>query len=126
MLIHRNAIDPKTEIPHPIVRIENAIKEAKVHIDFYKRAEEQVGEIIKKLQEILPIKYEVRKIAIKIPAQYSGQGYGIFKNYGRVLKDEWQKDGSLIIELEIAAGLQAELFDKLNRLTHGQVESKII
>ena len=39
-IIHRNAIDPKTNLPHPPQRIENAFKEAKVHIDEFKKAEE--------------------------------------------------------------------------------------
>ena len=32
-MIHRNAVDPKTHIPHPPGRIEAAMDEAKVHID---------------------------------------------------------------------------------------------
>ena len=43
-----------------------------------------------------------------------------------MLRDEWQNDGSLKAILEIPAGLQTELFDKLNSLTHGEIESKII
>ena len=70
MLISRNAMDPKTKLPHPALRIENAIEEAKVKIDEYKTAEEQVEDILKKLRTIIPIKFEKREIAVKIPAQY--------------------------------------------------------
>ena len=32
-LIHRNGVDPKTHLPHPLTRIENAFAEAKAHVD---------------------------------------------------------------------------------------------
>ena len=32
-LIHRNAVDSKTGLPHPVKRIEAAMEEARVHID---------------------------------------------------------------------------------------------
>ena len=47
-LIHRNAVDPKTNLPHPPKRIENAMEETKVHIDEFKSAEEQVKEVVNK------------------------------------------------------------------------------
>src|SRR3989338_228248 len=32
-IIHRNCVDPKTHLPHPVTRIENAFEEAKFHVD---------------------------------------------------------------------------------------------
>ena len=32
-IIHRNGVDPKTHMPHPPQRIENAFEEAKFHVD---------------------------------------------------------------------------------------------
>ena len=125
-LIHRNAIDPKTNLPHPVTRIELAMHEAKVNIDEFKKAEAQVEDIIKKLRSIIPLKYEIREIAVKIPAQFSGQIYGILKQFGKIIKDEWQNDGSLVIFMEIPAGLQMELTDKLNHLTHGDIDLKVL
>lgn len=125
-LIHRNAINPQTNAPHPPQRIENAIGEAKVNIDYFKSAEEQVQEIIKQINAILPIKYEIREISIKIPSQYAGQSFTILKQFGKVLRDDWQSDGSLLALVEVPAGLQNELFDKLNNLTHGSIETKIV
>ena len=124
-LIHRNAIDSKTGLPHPPQRIERAMEEAGVHIDENKSAEEQVEEVLKKLRAIIPIKFERREIAVKIPAQYAGHSYTVLKKY-KLLKDEWQNDGSLVAVVEIPAGLQDDFFDELNKISHGEVESKII
>ena len=125
-LIHRNAIDPKTGNPHPPQRIKNAVEEAKIRIDNYKTAEEQIQDIISQLKTVLPIKFETRTIMIKVSAQYAAQSYNALKQYGKLLKEEWQNDGSLVVNIELPAGLQEDLFSKLNNLTHGSIESKII
>jgi len=125
-IIHRNAVDPKTGLPHPPQRIENVMNEKKVSIDPFKTAESQVEKVVSALREVLPIKFEIREIAIKIPAQYSGKSFGVLKQYGKVMKEEWLSNGSLAVVLEIPAGMQEDLFDKLNGLTSGNVETKII
>ncbi len=125
-LIHRYSINPVNNLPHPPQRIEAALEEAKVKIDEFKNADEQVKDIIDKIKVILPIRYEIREIQIRIPAKYAGKSYPTLKQYGNLLKDEWQNDGSLLAIVEIPAGLSIELFDKLNSLTHGEVESKIL
>ncbi len=125
-IIHRNGIDPRTKLPHPADRIENAFKEAKIHIHEYRKAEDQVKDILAKLRPILPIKFEVREIEVHIPAEFAGKSYSIIKSYCKIKKDNWNNDGSLTTVVEIPAGLTEEFFDKLNNLTHGKVESKII
>ncbi len=125
-LLHKNAINPKTNLPHPIQRIELALNEAKVKIDEFKPAEDQLQNIAKSLTAILPLKFEIRQLQVIIPAQYAAQAYGIFKKIGKLLEDQWQNDGSLLAKLEIPAGLQEDLESELNHLIHGQVEIKII
>lgn len=125
-LIHRNAIDPRTNLPHPPQRIQNALEEAKVNIDYYKTAESQVQEIIKKINSILPIRYEIRELSIKIPPQFSGKSFSILKHYGKLLSEQWENDGSLLAVVEVPAGLQSDLFNELNHLTKGNVESRVI
>lgn len=125
-LIHRNAIDPKTNLPHPPQRIKNALEEAKVNIDFYKSAESQVQEIIKKINAIIPIRYEIREIRVKVPPQFAGQSFSILKHYGKILEENWENDGSLVALVEVPAGLQSDMFNELNHLTKGSVETKVM
>ncbi len=125
-MIHRNAIDSKTGLPHPPQRIELAMEQAKVKIDEFKKAEEQLHEIVEKLRPILPIKFEIRELAVKIPTKFTSQSYHILKNFGKIIRDEWQNDGSLTCILEIPAGLSEEFEDELNKLTHGEADIKII
>ncbi len=126
-MIHRNAVDPKTHIPHPINRIESAMEEAKVRIDEFKRPEEQVDRIVSALQAILPIKMEVAEISIRIfNAQNAARAYPIIKSNAHLMRDEWLNDGSWSGVVEIPAGLTEDFFSKLNKITKGDLETKIV
>jgi len=125
-IIHRNGIDSKTGLPHPPQRIENALEEARVNIDMFKSAEAQVQDVLEKIRPILPIRFEVREIAVKLDGNYAGKSYPILKKYGKILKEEWQNDGSWVGVVKIPAGIQDEFFSQLNNLTHGNVETKLV
>lgn len=125
-LIHKNAVDPTTHLPHPVTRIEMAMEQAKVRVDEFEDTMKQMHEIVKALRPILPIKFEVKEIALKIPAAYAPKSYTVLNNFGKRLKEEWLNDGSLAIVVEIPGGLEEELYEKLNHLCHGTVESKVV
>ena len=125
-MLQVNGVDPKTHLPHPPQRLENALAEAKFHVDEFKSVEEQVQEALKKLRPILPIKFETKEIEIRIPADYAAKSYSIINNFGTKLKEGWQSDGSLVAVLEIPGGLESQLYDKINSLTHGNVETKVL
>jgi ribosome maturation protein SDO1 len=125
-MIHRNGVDPKTHLPHPVARIELALEEAKIHVDEYKPVQKQVQEILKKIRAILPIKLEMKEIAVKIPAEHAGKSYSAITNFGKILKQEWQSDGSFVAVIEIPGGLEQDFYDKLNSITHGNTEVKLL
>lgn len=125
-MISRRAVNPQTGLPHPPARIEAAINEAKAHIDEYKSAEEQLPKIVKALAPILPLKFETRRIAIKISASYVGRVQRTVREFGTVKQEQWLNDGSWAVVVEIPAGVQGEFFDRLNELTRGEVETKVL
>ena len=124
-ILLREAIDPRTNAPHTQLRLENAMEEARVHIDPFKDAREQLDEIVKELRPLTPMKFEKVKIAVKVPASFAHKCYGTLKSYG-IQKEEWTKMGDLIAVVEMFAGMQGEFYDKVNKLTAGQIETKII
>ncbi|MFH0978397.1 MAG: ribosome assembly factor SBDS [Candidatus Woesearchaeota archaeon] len=125
-IIHRNGVDPKTHLPHPITRIENAMEEAKVKIDDHKSAEDQVMDILKDLRVVLPIRFEMKEIAVKISPEYAAKSYSTVKSFGTILREDWQSDGSWSVVVEIAGGMESDFYDKINALTHGNVETKVL
>ncbi len=124
-IIARNSIDPRTNAPNPPMRVENAMNEAKITIDPFKSAQEQIESIVKKLSVIMPIKFTTIKIDVKIPAEFANRSFGVLKRYG-MKSDEWLSDGSLSAKLEFPAGLQNEVFDRINSATSGKAEIKIV
>jgi ribosome maturation protein SDO1 len=125
-IISKTYVDPKTKLPHPPVRIENAMEDAKISIDPFIEAEEQVQDIVQSLRSILPMSSESIQIALKIPAEYTGKSYGTVKNYGTIKREEWQTNGSWVAVVEIPAAMQLELLDTLGKETQGNVQSKIV
>ena len=125
-IITKNAINPQNKKPHPYQRIEKAIEEAQVKVDLMKNAEEQVDDVIKQLRAILPIRMEQVELALKIPSVFTAKGYNIVAQLAQIKKEEWQSDGSWVSVVSLPAGLQMELVDKLNKLTHGRVQTKIM
>ena len=124
-LISRNCVDPHTKAPHPPQRIESALEEVKFKVDLFKSVDRQVEEAVEKLREILPIKMENIKIAVKIDPQFSGRAFGVLKEFG-LEKSEYGKDGSLVGVCVFPAGLQDDFYNKMNKLTGGSVQTKVL
>jgi ribosome maturation protein SDO1 len=68
----------------------------------------------------------VKELQIRIMPMYAPKAHPIVTRYGKLLSDHWQSDGSWVCNVDIPAGLQNDLFDALNKLTHGSIESKVI
>jgi len=124
--ISRQAVDPKTNLPHPPMRIENAMEQIRYPIDPYKSVEEQARDIIKLLRPILPLKVEQISVGVHIPAQYAQRAYGSIKTYGAIKREEWRNDGSWYGVLEMPAGSYASFLNKLGEVTKGSGEAKTI
>ncbi|MFH0829772.1 MAG: ribosome assembly factor SBDS [Candidatus Aenigmatarchaeota archaeon] len=125
-LISRQGVDPRSGAPHPPDRVLRAIEQAKVRIDIEKRAEEQIDAVLKAIQPIIPIRFERATVAIKIPTEFAARASGIVRNFGTPSREEWGGDGSYMAVLEIPAGLQSELSDKMNSLTRGSATIKLV
>jgi ribosome maturation protein SDO1 len=123
-IISRQGVNPQTKLPHPAQRILNAMEEARVMIDPFKPAEEQVKNVIESIQKILPISIETLEVSIRIPLQYAGKASSAVRNIAPVKKEEWKSDAWIAV-IEIPAGMQSSIYNKLNELTSGQVEVKV-
>lgn len=119
-LILKNASDQHGR-PFTEERLKNALKE--VHFTFDNRpAEKQMLDLIEKLQTIIPIKIQIKRIKLTIPAQYTGQIYGLLQENKE--SEEWLPNGSLQVVMNIPSGLLLDFYDKLNSKTHGAVHAE--
>lgn len=102
------------------------MEEANVKIDYLKTADEQVEHVVRQLQPILPIKMETKSIHIHIPAQFAPKSISVLKKYAQPKNESWNNDGSFSCIVEIPAGLEPDLYDELNKTTHGNIETKVV
>lgn len=122
--IATNCADPQKGMPHPPERIKTAIDECGIRIEENKSAEDQIPRIIKELQKALPLKMEIKKLSVHVPAEHTGKVYGLLQEYA--IKEEWLGDGSLMCIISIPVGMQMSFFDKLNNVTHGSAVTQEI
>jgi len=124
--IAKTYVDPRTHLPHPPLRIEQAMKDARVSVDPQKSMDEQVKDIVEKLRSIIPLKSENLTLEIIIPAQFASQSYAVLKSVGSLKKEEWQNNGSLKAILEIPAAARPHVIDRLGSLTKGSATVEVM
>jgi len=124
--IARESINPQTGLPHPVNRIENAMEEAKVKIDPFKSTDEQVKIALKAIKVKIPIRFEKVRMAVRLPGNVAGNAYSSISHFGEIINEEWQQDGSWIAIIEMAGGLQNRFDLKMNELSGGKAETKLI
>lgn len=116
-LIARAAIDPRSKLPHPPERIENAMEEARVNIDPFRPAETQMADVVKAIKAVLPLAFDEIEVTAEVSAKYSTKVYGALKEYGS-FTEQWAGD-KLIIKVKMPAALKEQFFRRINGLTEG-------
>jgi ribosome maturation protein SDO1 len=122
--INKNFVDPKSKLPHPIPRIENALEDVRVVIDPFKKAEDQIKLVVDSLRKILPLASETLNLTITIPKSSASNSISFIKSSGSMISEEWLSDGSLKVRIEINAGIRGNFLDRLGSLTKGTAQVK--
>ena len=118
--IAMTATDPKTKLPHPPTRIENALQEARFKADPFLSVERQVKDAVNILKPIIPLQFITIKLAFKVP----GKDYGGVSNLLRdsMQKDQWLSDGSWAGVIEVPGGMKNEIISRVaNRSSEVEV-----
>lgn len=124
--IVKNCIDPKSGLPHPPQRIENAFGNIRVNIDPFKTVEEQAQDAIKLLRVDLPLKVSQVVMSVAVSKEYGARVNNAVSKLGSVTRSEWRHDGSWFGEIVLPAGTQQSFVDRINELTRGNAEINIV
>ncbi len=116
----RNCVSPEGR-PYTPDRIKKALEEARVNVK-NKPIDSQISEIIDALKVVLPLKIEIKKIQVTIPAIHVGKAYGVISEFKQ--KEDWLSNGDLVAELSMPSGMLMDFYDKLNGVTHGSALSE--
>ncbi len=123
--IAKTYVDPRSHLPHPPLRIEQAMDDAKTSVDPFKNVDDQIKDIVEQLRSIIPLKSENLLLEILVPAQFAAQSYSVLKSAGTLKKEEWQANGSLKVILDIPAAARANVIDRLGSVTKGSASIEV-
>jgi len=119
--IATTATDPKTRMPHPRTRIENALEEARFSVDPFKSVEGQVSDAVKVLKPLIPLQFITIRLAFKIPGSSYGPVNQILRDL--VIRQEWLTDGTWACIVEVPGGMKNELISKVaSRASEAEVK----
>ena len=123
--IAKTYVDPRSHLPHPPLRIEQAMDDAKVSVDPFKNTDDQIKDIVEQLRTIIPLRSENMLLEIVVPAQFAAQSYSVLKSAGTLKKEEWQANGSLKVILDIPAAARANVIERLGSVTKGSASVEV-
>ena len=123
--IAKTYVDPRSHLPHPPLRIDQAMDDARISIDPFRNTDEQTKDIVEQLRSIIPLKSENMMLEILVPAQFAAQSYSVLKSAGTLKKEEWQSNGSLKVILDIPAAARANVIDRLGSVTKGSASIEV-
>ena len=109
--IASTATDPKTKLPHPRTRIENALEELRFPIDPFKSVESQVEDAVSVLRPVIPLQFITVRLAFKV----QGRDYGAVSQLLRdsIQKEEWLSDGTWVCVVTSPGGMKNDLIGKV-------------
>ncbi|MBR84401.1 MAG: ribosome assembly factor SBDS [Euryarchaeota archaeon] len=115
--IAHTATDPKTRLPHPQTRIENALAEARFKADPFLSVERQVQDAVDILKPVIPLQFITVKLAFKIP----GKDYGGVSQLLRdsIQREQWLEDGSWACVVEVPGGMRNEIISRVANRSSG-------
>jgi ribosome maturation protein SDO1 len=109
--IATTATDPKTKLPHPRTRIENALEEIRFSVDPFKSVESQVEDAVSSLRPVIPLQFITIRLAFKV----EGKDFGGVSNLLRhsIQKEEWTPDGSWVCVVSVPGGMKNDIIGKV-------------
>ncbi len=124
--IVRNSMNPQTGAPHPPIRIENALKEANVHIDPFKPISLQMDEIVDSIKALIPLSFKKLSVSVTVSGDLYGKIYGDLKEMGTISEENWLPDGRWRGVVKIPAGIKEDFFARIKDKTKGNVELELL
>lgn len=122
--IHRYYVDPKTNKPHPTVRIENALADSKAKYDPDRDTVAQANALVDKMLSILPLKRSDMQGVVKVTHQYVGAVSGILKKYCTDINESYDSEGCTY-NIGFLPGDYDSISSNLHKVTQGNFKFEV-
>jgi rRNA metabolism SBDS family protein len=124
-ILVKESADANTGEPVNQKRLLAAFSQGKVNVDLFKKPEDQIEDILKKLRPVIALTLERKTLQIRIASKDAAKLYGSIANKGRIISDSWLSDGSWSGRVELSAGQATLLIDELKKSTKGEAEISV-
>eukprot|EP00126_Sphaerothecum_destruens_P005850 Sdes_comp19080_c0_seq1m9707 len=122
--LHKYFINPKTNTPHPVTRLELALDEMKAKIDPEIAVDRQIQDILKKLTEIIPMKKSEMDATLTVPTKVAGSVQGIIHKYSKMKSENWSSTGCTW-EISLVPGDYDHFISDLTKATKGEFQFEV-
>jgi len=123
--IHKYYVDPKTNGPHPVTRIENALTTLKIHPDPDIPVDRQVQDIIKKMPGVLALRKCEMQATLSIPTQYAGSASGVVRKFASVNREKYTATAA-VLDVSFVPGEYDALVAELTKITKGDFQIDVV
>jgi len=102
--IHSNWEDPKSKLPHPMLRLENAFKASKCKVDVEGDAMKQAEDAVKKMQgDLLFARISQIQGTLTLEMKYIGVVEGMIRRFATVNKTDYE-GSNVVYQFECSRG----------------------
>jgi ribosome maturation protein SDO1 len=122
--ICKNYVDPSNKLPHPRVRVEQALNNSKLRVDADAGAAKQAQELVQMLQGTLSFAKAEREAELRVPSAYSGAASGIVHSRTDVKSQRFDADG-VTWEVGIPPADFDDFVQALNKVTKGDYSLRL-
>lgn len=111
--ICENTLNPQTKNKYTHSMIESQVNKIKYNFDPNKAFEIQAEQVLDLLKKIMPISEDKICLEIKIKPEFIGSFYGNFRKFAKVIKENYDKDSNLILEIQIRDSLKDKIIEMI-------------
>jgi ribosome maturation protein SDO1 len=116
--VHKNFVDPKTHLPIPRMRIEQALETVRPRLDMDQSADRQVALMMSKLSACMPMKKHQVEGTLRVPHGVLGASNAVIRSYCTVAREHYTSEGA-VLEIMISPGDYDAFIKALNNASKG-------
>jgi len=113
VLISRVSIDPQTNTPIPLLRVEQAFGKMSMPVDPSKDAVDQLKPILKEMKRVLSIKIKEASIEVEFPPDLMGHVRGYLESVGETVIQPRRRGDLMTMTVKVPEATRTDVAQKM-------------
>eukprot|EP00211_Chloroparvula_japonica_P016761 CAMPEP_0119118982 /NCGR_PEP_ID=MMETSP1310-20130426/680_1 /TAXON_ID=464262 /ORGANISM="Genus nov. species nov., Strain RCC2339" /LENGTH=270 /DNA_ID=CAMNT_0007108391 /DNA_START=81 /DNA_END=893 /DNA_ORIENTATION=+ len=124
--IHKFYVDPKTNLPHPVARIEAAMEDCKFRVDPEASTDKQVQDLVHKMVSVIPLKKSEMEARLVLSHAHMAAAQGsVVGRYLNVKQEKYDATGCSM-RVTLLPGDYDAVVKQLGKITNGDYTFEIL